>query len=82
MPKVVTVAAATCGSVAVVAAFFAAIYAWHKLQGPMPLVAWAASLCAKPRGEGVAGLKGSLTSLKVPEDGIVQVMPQRPGLDP
>ena len=69
--KAAVVAAATCGGVAVFAAAFAAVYAWHRLRGPVPLVAWAASLCASPR----AGSLGDMsTPLNVPEDGKVQVI--------
>ena len=69
----VVVAAAACGSVAAVAAALAAVYAWHRLRGPLPLVAWAASSCANPRRGGVGDLEAVSASLKVPENGKVQV---------
>ena len=59
---------------AIIAAAIAALCIWHRLRGPVPLVAWAASLCASPRWGGVAGLKDELSSSKVPKNGMVQVI--------
>ena len=75
MPAVnsVVIAAATCGCVAAVAAALAAVYAWHRLRGPVPLVTWATSLQLSPRREDTANLEEVLTSFKVPKNGMVQV---------
>ena len=67
------IAAAVLGSVAFVAAALAAVYAWHRLQGPVPLVAWAARWCLNAQGGDKGGSEEVLTSLKVPKNGIVQV---------
>ena len=63
----------TCGSVAFVAVALAAVYAWHRLRGPVPLVAWAISLCARPRWDDAAKLEDVLAELRVPRNGVVQV---------
>ncbi len=71
------IAAATCGCVASIAVALAAVYAWHRLRGPVPLVAWAARLCARPRRDDAAKLEEVLTELKVPKNGVVQVTRRR-----
>ena len=72
-PSAVVIAAATCGSVAMVAAALAAVYAWHRLRGPVPLVAWAASSCVSPHGYHAADLEVVLNTLSMPKNGVVQV---------
>ena len=74
VPTAIVAAAVTCGVVAAVAAALAGVYAWHRLRGPLPLVAWAASWCARPRGGGAAGVEEALASLRMPESALVQVM--------
>ena len=71
------IAAAVLGSVALVAAALAAVYAWHRLRGPVPLVAWAARWCLNAQGEDKGDSEEVLTSLKVPKNGIVQVRHER-----
>lgn len=66
-------AAVTCGSVAVIVAALAAVYTWHRLRGPVPLVAWAASVCVRPQGKRATGLEEVSTPFKVPKNGVVQV---------
>ena len=68
------IAAAACACAACAAAAVAAVYAWHRLRGPVPLVAWAFRLCARPRQDDAAKLEDALSSLKVPNNGVVQVM--------
>ena len=72
------IAAAACACAACAAAAAAAVYAWHRLRGPVPLVAWAAGLCARPRQDDAAKLEEALTTLKVPNNGVVQVMCRSP----
>lgn len=71
--RVVMVAAATCGSVAIIAAALAAIYAWHRLWRPVPVVAWAANMCKCPQRGDAACSGGTPTSLKMLENGVLQV---------
>ena len=73
VPRAAVVAAATCGSVAIVAAAFAAVYAWHRLWGPMPLGVWAANSSKRPRGGDAAGSGNVSASLKALENGKLQV---------
>ena len=68
------IAGATCGSVAIVAAALAAMYAWHRLWRPVPVVAWAASMCKRPQRGDTAGSGGTPTSLKMLENGVLQVI--------
>lgn len=70
LSRAAVIAAATGGSLAVVAAALAAVCAWHWLCSPIPLVAWAARLCGLPCGQSAAG---SDDMFKVPKNATVQV---------
>ena len=81
-PNEAEIAAAVCGSMALVAAALAAVCAWHRLRGPVPVVAWAARVCGIPCGDGTSGSTDALTSLKVPKNAMVQVSADVSGMAP